>query len=870
MCSPVSRVGSVGGVGADSAANGGVGRGATDPRGGGRQGTGDRDGHGGGQGTGTAAAVALFVVWWTSVGAAQQPVELKATAGFQDHVKVGAWAPVRVTISNTHGPAARGELVLPRQPANDIQEYRVPVDLPTSSRRTFTLYLRYRTAVSPVRIELRLRGRRPLTADVPSSPHGIGSRLVLTISRTAGGLSFIGAVPLPPPPASANSPQQAIHDSAVAYASPDPSTGALSLPDHPVGYSSLSAVVVRDVSPVSFQPEEQTALARWVRGGGLLVIVAGPNPAELRDSFLEELAPVRIRGQRAVAGLQGLARRFRAPIGAGEALVADAEPKPDADVVAEEGGAPILVRHRVESGMVYFLAADSSASPLRDADPLLLAMWTEMLEHSSTAVAWHPTEIGSSEDIGGLSPDTVRLPVVEWDAFAVFGGFLLAYIIILVPVNRFVLKRVDRREWTGWAVLISIALFSIGSLYLGKAAPLASCRAYETGIACAQSGASTAWLDGVVGIRSANERRFDLSAAGSGRSLECLVASRRAPRPAVDLEGGFRVPQTALDLWGFGAFRMEGPLDLGGRVSAQLATVDGRNLAVIVENRTPYPLKRAFVLTASAVHPVDEVAADSVKQLGPIAQTELAATGAAGASPLATTLAQHCDAADKRGASSEQRIRSRVLEQLTPTDQSAGSPYASYSSPRLRRGPGGVIGAGPAAGAGRMMFGAWLELPTPLAEVSPRPAIRTSEVLLLVNVPLDVTLPVTGSLDFGPLYPSVDWGAVGMGRDWDGRMQVKSGTHELDFALPPALGNRQATRLSVTVGCDQPGVTAEVMNFRTGQWELLKVDPKHAPTTELAPPNDYVRWPGGHMKVRLSRKKPQDTHVSCTASGALG
>ena len=816
-------------------------------------------------------AVALCVVGSVSLGAAQQAVTLEAAAGFQDHVKVGAWVPVRVTISNTHGPAARGELVLPRQPVNDIQECHIPVDLPPASRHTFTLYLRCCTAMSPVRAELRLRERRPLTVDVPSSPHGIGSRLVLAISRTAGGLSFIGAVPLPPPPtALATSPQQAAHDSAVAYASPDPSTGALGLPDHPVGYSSLSAVVVRDVSPNSFHPEEQAALTQWVRAGGLLVIVVGPNPAELRDSFLEELAPVRVRGQRSVAGLQGLARRFRAPIGAGEALAADAEPKPDAEVVAEEGGVPILVRHRVESGMVYFLAADSSAPPLRDADPLLISMWTDMLEHSSTAVDWLPPASRGTDDIGGLSPDTVRLPVVEWDAFAVFGGFLLAYIIVLAPVNRFVLKRVDRREWTGWAVLISIGLFSMGSLYLGKAAPLASCRAYETGIVCAQSGASTAWLDGVVGIRSANERRFDVSAAGSRRSLECLVASRRVPRPAVDLEGGFRVPHTALDLWGFGAFRVEGPLDLGGRVSAQLATVDGRNLAVIVENRTPYPLKRAFVLTASAVHPVDEVAPDSVKQLGPIAQTELAAAGAERAGPVAASLAQHCDATDKRGASPEQRIRSRVLEQLTPTDQSGGSPSAYYPSVGLQRRPRGAPGSGPAPGVGSVMFGAWLELPTPLAEVSPRPAIRTSEVLLLVNVPLDVSLPVTGSLDFGPLYPSVQWGAAGIDRDWDGRMQVKWGTHELDFALPPALGTRRATRLSVTVGCDQPGVTAEVMNLRTGQWETLKVDPKHAPTSELSPPNDYVGWPGGHMKVRVSRRKPQDTHVSCTVSGALG
>ncbi len=488
----------------------------------------------------------------------------------------------------------------------------------------------------------------------------------------------------------------------------------------------------------------------------------------------------------------------------------------------------------------------------------------------SLALPWQPPASDGAEDSGGLSPDTVRLPVAEWNTFAVFGGFLLAYIVILVPVNRFVLRRLDRREWTGWAVLISIALFSAGSLYLGKAAPLASCRVYDTAIARARSGASIAWADGVVGIRSPGERWFDVSAADSGRSLECLAASRRAPPPAVDLEGGFSIPRVALDLWGFGAFRVEGPLDLGGRVSAQLATVNGKNLAVIVENRTPHRLKRAFVLTLSAVHPVEEVAAGRVKQFGPLAQSELAGTGAPGSNVVAASLAQHCEAADKRGASPGERIRSRVLAQFTGVSQSMGSPHPSYfgMSP-----PGPIpapVGEAPALGPGRVVFGAWLDLPTPLADVSPRPAARTSEVLLLVNVPLDVSLPVTGSLDFGPLYPSAQGGSADLDRDWRGRMRIRSGSHELDFVLPPPLGNRHATRLSVTVGCDQPGVTVEVMNYRTGQWEPLEVEPGHSRPTALRPPDDYVRWPEGRAKIRLSREQPHETYVSCTLSGALG
>jgi hypothetical protein len=826
----------------------------------------------GGQWTGLSA-------WMVGLGAlvagsappcpAQQLTEIRAAAGFQDHVKLGTWAPIHVVLNNARGPAGRGEIVIPRQPANPVQESRIPVDLPAASRRAFTLYIRYRVQQSPIRVELRLRGGKTLTADAPCSPHSPDSRIVLVVSRLPGGLSFVGAVPLPPEVSTSSGGGPVARDSAVAYRAPDPNTGDLGLPDHPAGYSSVDVVVLRDISPNSFQPGEQEALTEWVRSGGLLVVVAGPNAAEMRGSFVEELGPVRIAGQRSVPSLAEFAGHFRAPIGPGEALVADVSPKPDADVVAAQEGVPILVSHAVDNGNVVFCAADSAAPPLRDADRLLLSMWADILQNASRARPWHPPGADPDAHPGGLYADTVRLPVMRWNAFAAFGGFLIAYIAFLVPLNRLVLRKADRREWTGWAALLFILLFSAGAVYLATQARLSASQACEAGIARAQSGSKTAWLDGVVGIRSANASRLALTPSNAADSIEPLITSRRVARPVIDEERGFSLPAAATDLWGYTAYRVEGPTDLGGRVTAELVSLDGENLAVVVTNRTSYPLRRAFVLT-STPHPIEDIAPDTVRQCGPIPVRELRATNASAMSGMAAALTKHSDGADGRGASPDQRIRSRIITQLTgvaPAGQPSRSRYSSMSG-----GPpyGSSGGPQPALTFSQPMLGAWISLPAPLLDLAPPPRSRISEVLLLVEVPVNVSLPLLGAFDFGPLDPIVQWNMPGISQESGGKIEITSGSHEMQFRLPPPFGNRRAERLSITLGCDRPGLKAEVLNYRTAAWELLQARPGRTTSADLTPPNDYIRWPGGQVRVRLSRSQPSETRVTCTASGSLG
>jgi hypothetical protein len=803
------------------------------------------------------ALTLLAVLVPVSAGAAS--VELDVTAGLGGHAQIGAWTPIRVVLDNKSS-AQRGEIVVPPQPATDPwSDYRVSVDVPPSSRRAFLLYARLRIDAAAVEVEFRPERGAPTKAKATCSIHPEGSRVVLVVSRKAGGLGTAGAAPLGG--GGSASGEREAGDSVVTYVVPDRATGALGLPDHPAGYEGIAAIVLRDISPADFEDSEREALSRWVHGGGTLLVMAGPNVAELRDSFVEELLPVRIRGRRVVQGLPVLARHFRAALQDVPVLVAEAETAPGAYTVVEQGGLPLLVRGAAGSGIAWFLAADCAAPPLNAADDLLIEMWTDVLEQQRPVREWAPlSRLGpvphDPESRGGLSEAVVRLPVVEWEAFAVFGVFLLVYVAVLLAAS-LLLKRLDRREWMGLALLITVLAFSGGALYLGRAAHLASSRAYEAAVIAAHSGSGTAWLEGVSGLRSPAARSYSFAAAAQDQSIEYVCGARREESWPVYQQGAFTLRRVPVDLWGFGCTRVQGPWDLQGRVTTALVAVDGRRRAVSVRNETPHELKDVFVLFPGAVLLVPEsIPAGETRETPPFEARLLEAA------PQATNayeqLVTHSHAADTRATlSARDRLRARLLKQLGAANE--GMPYMSS--------PGGGHGGSLSLAPDEPLLGAWIDLPAPLVTVAPARVVHQSEALLLVDVPEAADSAALQQRTFA-LAPAFDASAPGIRAGMDGRISVASGRHELAFRLPMPSADTRPNSLRVEIGADQQGLGAEVLNYRTRLWEPLRMPVNAHMTHQLTPPGDYVRMPW--VRMRLTAGQTYSARVFCVVSGELG
>jgi hypothetical protein len=439
--------------------------------------------------------------------------------------------------------------------------------------------------------------------------------------------------------------------------------------------------------------------------------------------------------------------------------------------------------------------------------------------------------------------------------------------VVLFGLAQLVLRKTDRREWGGHVILLVIAVFSVGALILGRSVKLAFRRTYETGVAHMQSGSSVAWVDGIVGLRSPNRHQATFRSSGPGQALDYVCAGRRIPNWPISQEQGFAAVAVPLDLWGVGAFRVEGPLQLEGQVLVQFTAGRDQNLGVLVENQTPYDLRYPFLLTGATAHPLNDVPAGGVEDAGTVPRGEVAGVQRSPVRVQEDVLLNHCNARSGPTATAGQRIRWGLLRLL----QSVGAeqPYGV--------GFGGML---PPGGYGeeeeslplpsQPVFGAWIELPAGLAELLPAPDARVSEVLLLVDVSVDVDLLGKENVIFDELIPTIDQRAAGIWRENQANLVVESGSHELTFDVGVAPGRRRAVSLKVVLGCDTTGLKAEVQNVRTGAWEPLNVDPGRRVTTLLSPPNDYVRWPQGWVKVRLSRDATLHTRVYCSMSGVLG
>ncbi|MBM3497349.1 MAG: hypothetical protein FJX74_01640 [Armatimonadetes bacterium] len=792
-------------------------------------------------------------------------MELNVTVGLGGHAKLGCWTPVRVVLSNP-GEAALGELVLPPQDATDARsDYRIPVEAPPSSRRAFLLYARPRTGMTALRVEFRPTAGPPVVKTATCSWHDPRSRIVLGVSRKAGGLGTIGAAPVTSGHRSAA--EYSAADSVVAYVTPDRSTGALGLPDRAAGYEGVTAIVLRDISPEDFEDFEREALVSWVKSGGLLIVTSSPAVAELRDSFIEELSPVRFRGQSAMPNLNALAEHFRQRLPSGRALVAATERKPDARVIVEQDGLPLLASRPSETGMACFLAADCTAPPLDAADSLLTEVWSDLLEEQHPMDRCRPLSRLKSQDSSwpgdGLSPGIVQLPILQWEAFGLLGGYLLAYIGVLVAVN-LVAKRLDRREWTGQATLLVVLGFSVGAWYIGSATRLGACRTYAAGVGVARSGASVGWLEAVWGIRSAAAREYGLSPADGAQTAEYLTGARRARSHPVRQQAGFAVRDMPVDLWGFGAVRVQGPWQLQGRITARLVELDANRVAVSIENGTPYDLRWPFVLLPSApVLMSGLIPAGETRETDPFERSRFQRQPAAPGKTPFDLVAEHSQAEDSKTApSAEARIRHRLLRRLGSMEM--GSPPSgglfggpSYWMPPDTSAPDPFAPATP-------IVAAWVRPDRPLVTLAPAREVHAGELLVLVEVPPGPA--ASGGLrGFVDVLPALDATARGVRLGSEGKLAVDSGVHEVRFRLSSSPRPQRLDRLLLTAGVEGSGPELEVYDYRNYSWRPIETRPNARTTTYLEPPADYVRWPW--VKVRLTHAGREAATVYCALSG---
>ncbi len=578
-----------------------------------------------------AALLLLFAL--TALSALAAPAfadgpALTARLGIGGRYKPGGWCLVTVRVTNPGPDPISGQVQVvltdsdtgqgrfgrrSLRPDSSPAIFACPVSVPggTAAPSAFSVYVR---GLDPGQADLAVQlveGRERgdgrvlarITTENPNQaaaftggPVSASDRLLVAFGGDPGAFSFLSGRILP------DAPQLQSFGGHFGGQSGAPATAqvaqaaAADLPDRAAGYGGVSAVLLRSDAPTDALTEAQSAALRsWVAGGGHLVVCAGSDTARFIAPFFADLLP--------------------ATVGAGSSGLPALTPKPLPGVHAVPlPGGPAAVAGPYGAGTVTLTASDPPpGAPVLTA--ALPPVWSTLLgspPSPGTLIVRRAAVREESGDgrsyYGGSGPqlaDTViRGPSLDAPGTLVIGGFLLFYLIVLVPVNYFVLKKMDRKEWAWGTIPALVLLFAAGTFAVGYAAKGGRVFVNRTALIETRAGRAEAAAVGEVGVFSPRRASYDIALPGANLAAAVPLpqfSGRGGDTPSaggaqfVETPAGVSLPDTPVNMWAMRAFETRSPVNLGGAVTGTLTVKNGL-VAGTLTNGTAYALSDGALL----------------------------------------------------------------------------------------------------------------------------------------------------------------------------------------------------------------------------------------------------------------------------------
>jgi hypothetical protein len=536
--------------------------------------------------------VILAAVPWVARAASPTPatppgMTMEARALVQGHARAGSWMAIRVDLAN-EGPAFAGELRLVGGTQGRTR-FAVPVDLPTTSRKAYTLYAQAPAFGSSLEIALVADETVVTRRAVAFALHDPGQLVVGVVAERPGPL--VAALGRLRDPAG---PQPAVVQLTVA-----------DLPERPEAWSALDRLVWQDVDAGQLSAEQLAALRTWLAGGGRLTIVGGSGGLGLLAGFPDELLPFRPTATidaapEAIRGLVG----GTLPRGA-EALPALAgSPAAGARALAVSGDRTIAADRPFGSGAVTLAGFDPSTPWLAESTSVDV-LWASLVPPRGTAHT--PLIVGDDSILVSLLS---TLPAL---ALPSIGGLLLllfGYILLVGPVNYLVLRRLDRREWAWVTMPLLVVGFTVAAFGIGFVLRGTDVIVNQVALVRAAPGTDAAQAQVYLGVFSPNRGSYEVGVPG-GALLSAPYSGEgfdQGGGQGLDVVQGdpARLRQLAVGYGALRAVRAEAPV-LAPRIEAELR-LEGDRVLGTIRNASDLPLARPAIALGTALAVLPDLA----------------------------------------------------------------------------------------------------------------------------------------------------------------------------------------------------------------------------------------------------------------------
>ncbi len=542
-------------------------------------------------------------------------VTLTINAGFGGRFRDNMWTPVLVRLENSGAPFSGTLIIRPERTRGLTNPVSTPIELPRDAVQTFTLYVSLRSFTDNLRVEV-LTPDSLIAAEAEATVSVIlpRERLYVRVSDTlSSSIDLSGAV----------SAGQLATQTDIA---------AIAIPDRAVGLEAVDTLVVANADTGILSPDQRAALREWVTGGGHLIVTGGAGYQAAAAGLLDIL-PFRPDSSTPSQDFGALAT----VAGAGYTLDSNTETSliatgtlaDDAQTLAADSeGRPLIVRRLLGLGLVDYLAFDPLATPF-DAWDGLPNLWLSLATSGEPRPSWASGFLNIAQGYPAIEilPGVTVLP--EATAMAVF---LVLYILLIGPINYFVLSRIGRRELAWVTIPAFILIFTAAAWVTGF-----NLRGEE--IILSRLSVIESWADApdarirqLIGLLAPRRAQYNL-ALEDGRALRPLLRASggflsNSPNPVeIVQDDAFRAIDFPVDASFMAGFIAEGRVDVPD-INGSLTVLEGRvseSWRGSIQNNLPTDLTDVVLLSRHGAYQLDggSLAAGELR----VIDTDIAYTG---------------------------------------------------------------------------------------------------------------------------------------------------------------------------------------------------------------------------------------------------
>lgn len=371
----------------------------------------------------------------------QDPVSLLVEAGYDSYYRLDYWLPIRVQVRND-GAAITGRIsVRPESSGRAVSSaYSSPIELPTGSEKTVFLYIQAEAQAPSILVELidheGVRVAETRVGLISIDPH---DSLHMTVSGTAA-----SSIPL----------------NTLAAGGYTARTGRWELSNFPLDVAALLAVdtlIFYDVNTEEMSVGQRDALRQWLNFGGHLIVIGGPGWAQTASGIVD-LLPFTPENSSNSENLVALSQ-YIGDVSTLESqtVITTGALANNGQVLAQTADAlPLLIRGTLGAGTVDYLTVDPTLEPLRSWEAMP-DFWFHLLASPAPEVGWNRGFLDLEETGQAIAilPNVDLLPPVS--NMLIYIG---AYILLIGPVNYWLLSRFKRLGWAWFSIPVFIVGFT--------------------------------------------------------------------------------------------------------------------------------------------------------------------------------------------------------------------------------------------------------------------------------------------------------------------------------------------------------------------------------------------------------------------------